>query len=103
MVSVALLKPYKESTRFVDRPRSLKPEPELVDGNLQWQVEEILDKKIIKRRSYNATYYLVKWFGFAEEEATWEPALSIREDCPDLVAAFEQRMVVPEEAGDVGN
>jgi hypothetical protein len=31
----------------------------------------------------------VKWLGYPDSENTWEPATSLREDVPELVANFD--------------
>ena len=54
-------------------------------GNKLFFVEEILDK----RHSESGIEYLVKWFGFSTEEATWEPVENVTH-CPVLVDKFEK-------------
>jgi hypothetical protein len=49
--------------------RSLKPMPDIIDGNEEYEVEAILADK----RVGNTTKYLVKWKGFGSDENTWEP------------------------------
>ena len=59
------------------------PPPIEVAGENEWEVEEVLDSKIVRRK----LKYLLKWVGYAE--ATWEPA----ENLEDIVAIdiFHQR------------
>jgi hypothetical protein len=45
------------------------PLPEIVDGEEEWIVEEILDSKMMNRK----LRYLVKWEGFGVEHNSWEP------------------------------
>jgi transposase InsO family protein len=47
------------------------PPPVEVDGEEEWEVTEILDSRMFRRR----LQYLVKWTGF--DDATWEPAESV--------------------------
>jgi Chromo (CHRromatin Organisation MOdifier) domain len=58
------------------------PLPELVDGEEEWVVEEILDSKMINWK----LWYLVKWEGFGIEHNSWEPWDDVH--APDLVAEF---------------
>ena len=45
------------------------PPPEIIDGEEEWIVEEILDSKVMNRK----LRYLVKWEGFGVEHNSWEP------------------------------
>ena len=45
------------------------PLPEIVDGEEEWVVEEILDSKVINQK----LRYLVKLEGFGMEHNSWEP------------------------------
>ena len=58
------------------------PAPEIVDGEEEWVVEEILDSKMINRK----LWYLVKWKGFGIEHNIWEPWDYVH--APDLIAEF---------------
>ena len=58
------------------------PLPEMVDGEEEWIVEEILDSKVINRK----LRYLVKWEGFRTEHNSWKPWDDVH--APDLVAEF---------------
>jgi hypothetical protein len=61
------------------------PPPELVDGEEEWIVEEILDSKVINRK----LRYLVKWEGFGIEHNSWEPWDYIH--APELVTNFHRK------------
>jgi transposase InsO family protein len=62
------------------------PPPSVIRGKPKtFKVEKILDKKKMKGK----IYYLVKWLGYPDSENTWEPATSLREDVPELVANFD--------------
>jgi Chromo (CHRromatin Organisation MOdifier) domain len=43
------------------------PSPEIIDGEEEWVVEEILDSKVINRK----LRYLIKWKDFSIEHNTW--------------------------------
>ena len=61
------------------------PLPEIVDGEEEWVVEDILDSKVINRK----LRYLVKWKDFGVEHNLWEPWENIH--APNLVAEFHRR------------
>ena len=61
------------------------PLPEIVEGEEEWVVEEILDSKVINRK----LRYLVKWKDFGIEHNSWEPWDNVR--APDLVADFHRK------------
>jgi hypothetical protein len=48
-------------------------------------VERILEK----RGEDGEEEYLIEWWGYSLDEATWEPAENIREDAPDVVEEYE--------------
>jgi Chromo (CHRromatin Organisation MOdifier) domain len=58
------------------------PPPEIVDSEEEWDVEEILDSKVINRK----LRYLIKWKDYGIEHNSWEPW-----DTPDLLADFYQK------------
>ena len=58
------------------------PLPEIIDGEEEWVVEEILDSRMMNRK----LCYLVKWKDFAVEHNSWEPWDNIH--APDLIAEF---------------
>jgi transposase InsO family protein len=61
------------------------PPPEIVDGEEEWVVEEILDSKIVNRK----LRYLVKWKDFGLEHNSWEPWDHVH--APELLAEFYRR------------
>ena len=81
---VSKLKPYKASGR-VQPP----PVPIEIEGELEYEVERILDKWVTKRRhKSDAVEYLVKWLGYGHEHNSWEPAKSLA-NTQKLVQTFE--------------
>jgi transposase InsO family protein len=60
------------------------PPPVVVDGEMEWEVEEILDSRMFRNR----LQYLVKWRGYGREEASWEPRTNVH--APQLVTKFHQ-------------
>jgi hypothetical protein len=61
------------------------PLPEMIDGEEEWLVEEILDSKVINRK----LRYLVKWKDFGIEHNSWEPHDQVH--APDLVTEFYRK------------
>jgi len=70
---------------FVGRQIAPPPPPEIVDGEEEWVVEEILDSKMVNRK----LRYLVKWKDFGIEHNSWEPWDNLH--APDLVADFHRK------------
>jgi hypothetical protein len=65
-------------------PPPLAP-PEIVDGEEEWVVEEILDSKMMNRK----LRYLVRWKDFGMEHNSWELWDNVH--APDLVAEFYRK------------
>ena len=61
------------------------PPPEVIDGEEEWVVEEILDSRMVNRK----LRFLVKWEGFGIEHNSWEPWDGVH--APDLIADFYRR------------
>lgn len=59
-----------------------------VDGNEEWEVEEILDSRFIRKK----LHYLVKWLGWDETNlaTTWEPFDNLS-NCSDLISLFHRQ------------
>jgi len=61
------------------------PPPIVDDGELKWEVEEVLDSHWHWRRFQ----FLIKWKGFSREHNSWEVASDVK--VPDLVAEYYRR------------
>jgi hypothetical protein len=63
------------------------PAPEITsDGEEEWEVEEILDKRVNRRTG--VVEYWIKWVGFGPEWNEWVPVQDMQ--CPDILAEFER-------------
>ena len=61
------------------------PPPEIIDGEEEWVVEDILDSKLINWK----LRYLVKWKDFGIEHNSWEPRENVH--VPDIITDFYQK------------
>jgi len=59
--------------------------PIVVDGEPEWEVEEVLDSRWHRRRFQ----FLIKWKGFSREHNSWEVASNVK--APDLVAEYYRK------------
>ena len=61
------------------------PLPIVIDGEAEWEVEEILDSRWHRRRFQ----YLIKWKGYSREHNSWESASEVF--APELIAEFHRK------------
>jgi len=67
---------------ILGRKPQAPPPPIVIDGEKEWEVEEILDSCWHRRRFQ----FLVKWKGFSREYNSWEAASNVK--APDLVIKY---------------
>uniref|UniRef100_A0A803TJ20 Gypsy retrotransposon integrase-like protein 1 n=1 Tax=Anolis carolinensis TaxID=28377 RepID=A0A803TJ20_ANOCA len=60
------------------------PAPTMVDGEEEFEVQDILDSRIHRRR----LQYMIDWVGYGPEERSWEDASTVH--APDLVQRFHR-------------
>jgi len=79
----------KLSTALDDPIPERKPQaplpPIVVNGELEWKVEEVLDSCWHQRKFQ----FLIKWKGFSREHNSWEVASDVK--APDLVMEYYQK------------
>ena len=68
-----------------ERELRAPPPPIVIDGEPEWEVEEILDSRWYQRRFQ----FLIKWKGFSRKHNSWEVASNVK--VPDLVAEYYRR------------
>ncbi|KAE8206768.1 hypothetical protein CF327_g7494, partial [Tilletia walkeri] len=84
---VSLLEPHKTNT-FPGRVQD-PPPPIEIDGDIQYEVERIVDSKLDRRYGCQLRYR-VEWSGYTgEDRYTWEGADQL--NCPHHVADFHRR------------
>ena len=81
---ISLLKPYRSSPNDFERPT---PPPAIIIPEAdyeEFEVETILDKRILRNRPQ----YLVKWLGYPLHDAIWEPVENL-ENVKETIQKFE--------------
>ena len=91
----SLLNPYQRN-KIEGRRQLNPPPPEIVNGELQYEVETILDSKIQR----NKLRYLVDWKEYGPEERTWETAENL-ENAKESINAFHRRHLNRPSASDL--
>jgi len=66
------------------KPRA-PPPPIVVNGEPEWEVEEVLDSRWHWRRFQ----FLIKWKGFSRKHNSWEVASDVK--APDLVTEYYRK------------
>jgi hypothetical protein len=79
--NVVKLAPAPEDP-FPGRKLAPPPPPVIVDGEEEWEVEEILDSRQVRHK----LKFLVKWKGFGREHNSWEDAADVH--APELIQKF---------------
>jgi hypothetical protein len=85
---VSLLKPYISWPAAFSNPHPMPSLPEIVEDHIEYEVDRILQKCMIRRGRKMIVEYLVLWKGFPLHEATWEPIGNLT-NCADILQEFE--------------
>src|SRR5216684_4075827 len=67
------LSPFKETQEH--GPNFLEPPPEIIEGQEEWEVEKIVNRRFFGKKK--TKQYLVKWKGYSDAHNTWEPEENI--------------------------
>ena len=62
-----------------------------VEGDAEYEVEAILDKRFRPGRQRRTAEYLIKWHGYGHEHNSWEPVGNL-DNCAELLQEFELRL-----------
>ena len=75
---VSKLKEFRRDDNSIfQREQVIRPAPDIVNEEEQFEVEKIIDKRESGSRSRKKTTYLVMWKGYPRWEATWEDATEL--------------------------
>lgn len=66
-----------------DALANVNPEPEIVNGYEEFEVEQILDHRLKNGKNL----YLIKWKGYGEPHNSWEPEENMG-SCDDVLAEY---------------
>jgi hypothetical protein len=77
---VDLLTSYHETDAYGEAYS--QPPPELIDGQQEYEVEEIIDDRSYRRKQQ----YLVRWLGYPTFENSWVDAKDLHS--PELLAEY---------------
>jgi chromatin segregation and condensation protein Rec8/ScpA/Scc1 (kleisin family) len=80
---VDLLTPFVETSEYGQAYP--QPPPELIDGEEEYEVEEILNDRI-KPRMQNQMQYYMKWKGYSQSENSWVNAKDLH--APELLEEY---------------
>src|SRR5712672_2749051 len=81
----SLLTPYRETAAY--GPNFIKPPPDLIDGEEEYEVEAVLNHRMFGRR--HQVQYLIKWKGYPHSDNTWEPSGNVHAD--KLINTYHKR------------
>ena len=69
-----------------------KPEPIMsVSGELEYEVDEIINHRKRKRGTKTKIEYLIVWKGYPVHESTWEPEENVA-NAPEKIAEYYRRV-----------
>ena len=67
----------KDDHQLFEREQVIRPPPDIVNEQEEFEVEQIIDKRESGSRSRRVVKYLVMWKGYPRWEATWEDAAQL--------------------------
>jgi len=79
-------RPFTPSPEYLGRRSPPPPDPEVIDGEVEYEVESILAHKMRRR----TMHFLIKWVGYdAAKDSTWEPINKL-DHCQDILRKYCQ-------------
>ena len=87
--NVQYLKPYRKRP-VSDGPTLIPPAPQVVDGQPEFIVEDILAAKKVGR----TIHYLIRWEGYGVEEDSWVPKTELHRNCQSILDTFNQSQLL---------
>ena len=81
--NVSKIFPYNEDP---ENPNFTRPPADVIEGEPEWEVEEILDAKF----AHGNLQFLVKWLGWPDSENSWEDEVNL-ENSPEIIADFYKK------------
>ena len=82
VVNVSWIKQYVDQ---VDGQRKEMPQPVVIEGEEEWKMEKILNKRKVRGKDK----FLVRWKGFTAEGDTWESRENLQ-NAGDLLREFKE-------------
>ena len=76
----------RHNTDTIEGRPTPPPPPVIIDGEEEWEVDEILNSKM----KWKTQYYLVSWKNFGPEANSWEPEKNLT-NCKALLDEFNRR------------
>ena len=79
---ISKLRPYQSSSTF-SRQQNDRPSPVInPDNEPTWEVEKIVDHRIVIRNRKKIKQYQVKWKNYPVSENTWELESNMKKNAP---------------------
>ena len=88
--TIAMLEPVPAPAEDpFQRPRPNHPPSVEVEGKPEWEIDWLLDKRVIRKGRGWSTQYLVCWLGYGPEHNQWHSAKDLT-NAADLMAEYEE-------------
>ena len=62
----------------------------MIDGEERYEVEAVIDSRIVGRGDRRSMMYLVKWKGYSDRHNSWEPVANLLEDADEAIDDFHK-------------
>jgi hypothetical protein len=83
---VSLLTKYDQG-----KQTKMPPMPECIDGELEFEIEKILEHDLLTVGRTKQLWFLIKWKGFSSEHDTWEPSSNLTTPgCQKILTAYKK-------------